>query len=206
MRLPRYTGKPIEPKVKLRFPDRDKLPKMEPFASDADAVKVARRWLNDHYELPEAVSLGPPSVGPSRGGVPEHERDKGICVSFSQCWNGLGTPGYVNIYIDERTVTDANARVELHQFEPIPGTERALITPAEAKKAWMQLLREWGRGKTWADELEPLMKPRLVLAETPMSIDDRDGEGNPIYAPNWLLIDRDVMMMDAHTGELWRNG
>jgi hypothetical protein len=136
------------------------------------------------------------------GGVPEHERDKGICVAFPQFWKEFGTPGYALLYINERTVTDA--KVDLHQYTPIPGTERDLIAPAAAKRAWIQLLRASGFKGPRLEELEALMKPRLVLARP--VIDDLDDKGNHVYAPNWLIIDNDIMMVDAQTGDLWRNG
>lgn len=185
----------------FRFRDRSAADhETQPHATDELACAAARAWLVEHFgELQPGASLVVTSVQPSASGddAPLDERDRGHTIVFEQTHRQRSTNMHTVVWLRGERVE--SARVELVDFTPVEGSERATLTAAGATALLRHAMQLSGSPLDELDERIAQCEPRLVYRW----VDERDGVST--FRPQWQVLPGVSLLVDAHSGRVWRD-
>jgi hypothetical protein len=182
-----------------------KPPTEEPFSTDAEAVSAAVEWVVHHFgPIPPRTSIEVTRVLHSSSGSekPRYSWDRGHTITLHQFYDKIPTEIGSVIYITGRT--RFSGHVEMATIEPVRGSARKLVTKEAAVKAWRTTGAGRGATKEELDKFEKRLKPRIEYVWSPTRNADLD-DGPQIYAPTWVMIEGEPLMVDGHTGKPWVN-
>lgn len=167
-----------------------------PFASDAEAEQFLRGWLVQTFgPLPPETGLQLIRVqrSASGGDHPRYDWDHGHTLVFQQTWRNFLTDRTVVLYLQGRSRVSGS--VELARFRAIPGSERRILDEAEVRLLLAQTLRDLGEDDALARDLG--MHLEFLYADG----DEDSCELRPVW-----MLGGGPGYIDAHTGEVGRNG
>jgi hypothetical protein len=91
--------------------------------------------------------------------------------------------------------------VKLAAIEPVAGSARPPITRDYARKVVRHMFEARGMPSERVEALLQRQEPAIEYVWSPAH--NHDSESKMILAPNWAMGSE--LMVDAHTGKVWRN-
>ena len=177
----------------------------EPYGTDADATRAAIDWVVAHFgPLPADTALAVEDIDRSASGHehPVYDWDRGHTIVLHQTYRGLATDRRAVIYIQGRS--RFRGVISLARFSPIAGSERPTISKEAVLATVRQVMAQQGNDPAKIDAECTGLQPFLLYVWSPTH--NASGGNREILAPNWALNPGGSALVDAQTGQPWRNG